>query len=180
MTEDVFFDDGDDDEMPKMWQEFYRSIDLKLDSIRPKRASLKERDWREPVYGWARNHIPDESTIIHRFAEKEVDRREAQATRRGNDILKLYWEGQAPLFWNDIGQWPIKVDREQRVRLDACTPQDFEDAATLLQDTALKTYNHAMMVVQAERELARRARDAGLIIVALLGDLSPRSEQRGA
>jgi hypothetical protein len=173
-------DDAHDDEVPLMWREFSQQIDKRLDALRPKRASMKERDWREPVYGWARNHIPDESNLIRRFAEKEVDRREEQATKRGNRELRRWMDGQMPLVWADIGSLPVKVNNELRVRLDAVTPQDLEDAAKLVQDEGLKVYAETLRLAECERDLARLAREAGLLVVALLGDLAPRIEQQAA
>jgi hypothetical protein len=162
------------DETPLMWREFHQEIDRRLDALRPKRASMKERNWREPVYGWARNHIPDESNIVKRFAEKEVDRREEQATKRGNRELRRWMDGQIPLIWSDIGSLPVKVMDDLRVRLDSVTPQDLEDAAKLVQEDGFKVYQETLRLAECERELASRARQAGLLIVALLGDLPPR------
>lgn len=173
-------DDTLDDDMPLMWREFHQEIDRRLDARRPARASMKERDWREPVYGWARNHIPDETNIVRRFAEKEVDRREEQATRRGNRELRRWMDGQMPLIWSDIGALPIKVNDELRVRLDVATPQDLEDAAKVVQSDGLKVYQETIRLAECERELARRARDAGVVVVALIGDQPPRIQEDAA
>lgn len=169
-----------EDETPIMWREFHQEIDRRLDARRPKRASMKERDWREPVYGWARNHIPDESNIVRRFAEKEVDRREEQATKRGNRELRRWMDGQMPLIWNDIGALPVKVRDDLRVRLDAVTPQDLEDAAKIVETDGFKVWQETQRLGECERELARRARAAGFVIVALIGDLPPRLQEQAA
>lgn len=161
-------------EGPMMWKEFHREIDRRLDALRPKRASIGDREWRESVYGWARNHIPDETNIVRRFAEKEVDRREREATTRGNRELRRWMDGQIPLVWADLGALPVKVDEQLRVRLDAVTPQDLEDAAKLVQSDGLKVYQETLRLAECERELASRARSAGVTIVALLGNLPPR------
>jgi len=179
VTEDDLYDEIDD-EAPKMWKEYHRQIDQRLDRIRPQRAGAGEKEWREAVYGWARNHIPDESTIVRHFAEQEVDRREAQATRRGNAHLRQWMEGQIPLVWNDIGCLPVKITRDLRVRLDAVTPQDLDDAARLVQDAGLQVYTETLLLAEAERDLASRARQAGLVVVALLGDLPPRVQAQAA
>lgn len=141
---------------------------------------MGEREWREPIYGWARNHIPDESNIVKRFAEKEVDRREREATTRGNKQLRRWMDGQMPLVWNDIGALPIMVDKQLRVRLDAATVQDFEAAANLIQADGLRVYQETLRVAECERELAGRARQAGVVIVAMIGDQPPRIEEDAA
>lgn len=87
-----------------------------------------------------------------------------------------------PLVWADIGALPlpVKVNEQLRVRLDAVTPQDLEDAAKLVQDDGLKVYQETLRLAECERELAQRARIAGFLIVALLGDLPPRIEEEAA
>lgn len=174
--------DRDDilEDAPLMWKEFHHEIDRRLDALRPKRTSMRERDWREPVYGWARNHIPDESNLVRRFAEKEVDRREEQATKRGNRELRRWMDGQIPLVWSDIGALPIMVDDQLRVRLDAATPQDAEDAARKVQADGLKVYQETLRLAECERELASMARRAGLTLISLLGDLPARISEDAA
>ncbi len=158
------------------WAEFRHEIDRKLDELRPERGSQSEKEWRAPVYGWARNHIPDESNLVRYFAEAEVDRREGLATKRGNLLLRRWAKGQMPLFWVDLGPLPVVVEKV-RIRLDAVTPDDIEDAARELEHQGKATYDEVLLLVDGMRDLGRNARRKGLSVVALLGDLKPRTDR---
>lgn len=160
------------------WAEFRAEIDRRLDQRRPARSSQSEKDWREPVYGWARNHIPDESNLVRHVAEHEVDVREGRATKRGNKFLRHWAKGQMPLLWADLGALPVLVEGV-RIRLDAVTPDDIEDAARELDRNAKNVYDEVLVLTDGMRDLARSARRQGLPIVALLGDLKPRGTDEG-
>jgi len=168
-----------DDDVNMMWTQFRREIDKRLDAIRPQRASVGEKEWREPVYGWARNHIPDETNLVRRFAEREVDTREREATKRGNEHLRRWMRGQLALTWADIGPLPVKVGK-LRIRLDAATPEDLDDAAGEVQADGLRTWNEVLLLAETMRDLAKQARHHGYVVVALLGDLPPRHEEEPA
>lgn len=154
------------------WTEYRRQIDRLLDEHRPARANAGDKDWREPVYGWARNHIPDESNLVRHFAERSVDGREGQATKRGNRVLRLWLHGQTPLEWKICGPLPIVANRV-RVRLDAAIPDEVEDAATELRHRGKLTYDEILLLSEGLQRLARLARRAGLAKVSLIGDLPP-------
>lgn len=171
--------DTEYDDTPMMWKEFHREIDRRLDDRRPKRASVGEKEWREPIYGWARNHIPDETNLVRVFAEQIVDRREGEATKRGNEHLRRWMHGQMPLTWADVGPLPIKVEK-LRIRLDAATPDDMEDAANQVQAEGAKTWQEILLLADTMRDLARQARHAGYVTVARLGDLPPREDAEAA
>lgn len=160
------------------WGEFREQITERLNTVRPERASHDDKDWREPVYGWARNHIPDESNIIRYFAEKEVDAVEARATRQGNKLLRQWAKGQRPLIWSDLGPLPVIVEKV-RIRLDAVGPDDIEDAARELEVAAKATFDEVVLLGLCLRDLARMARRQGLDRVAQLGDLDPRITDDG-
>jgi hypothetical protein len=157
------------------WAEYHTEIDKRLDALRPQRSSSGDKDWREQVYGWARNHIPNESNLVRHFAEKEVDGREAKATRRGNKMLRRWAKGQIPLLWSDLGPLPVVVDRT-RIRMDALTPDDMDDAAQELRSTAKQVFDEVMILSESLVDLARAARRAGCSFVAEIGDLDPRGE----
>lgn len=158
------------------WAEYHAEIDKRLDALRPKRSSSGDKDWREPIYGWARNHIPNESNLVRHFAEKEVDQREGKATRRGNKMLRRWAKGQIPLVWSDLGPLPVVVDG-QRIRMDALTPDDMDDAATELHSNAKQVYDEVEILSMSLRDLARTARRAGCSFVAEIGDLDPRGTE---
>jgi hypothetical protein len=158
------------------WAEYHAEIDKRLDALRPRRSSSGDKDWREQVYGWARNHIPDETNLVRHFAEKEVDSREAKATRRGNRLLRRWAKGQSPLLWSDLGPLPVIVDGV-RIRMDALTPDDMDDAARELRSNAKQIYDEVLILSESLEDLARSARRAGLSFVAELGDLDPRGAE---
>lgn len=158
------------------WAAYHSEIDKRLDEIRPRRSSSGDKDWREPVYGWARNHIPDESNLIRHFAEKEVDRREATATKRGNDLLRRWAKGQMPLLWSDLGPLPTLVDGV-RIRMDALTPDDMDDAAREQRSKAKQVYDEVLILSESLEDLARTARRSGCSFVAEIGDQDPRGAE---
>ena len=162
-----------------MWKAYHREIDQRLDELRPERVGAGEKEWREPVYGWARNHIPDESNIVHHFAEQIVDRREGQATKRGNEHLRRWMHGQMPLTWADLGPLPIRVGK-LRIRLDAATPEDLDDAAGEVQADGARTWQEVLLLAETMREIAKLARRAGLATVAKVGDLPPHESDEAA
>lgn len=155
------------------WVDYRRRIDQILDEDRPERASVGDQSWRHRAYGWARNHIPDEEHLVRHFAEQEVDRREREATKAGNAIIRRWLHGQAPLDWALLGPKPIKVDELLRVRLDAATPDDIEDSARLLETKGKAQYDEVIALANGMRDLARAARRAGHAYVALLGNQDP-------
>jgi hypothetical protein len=154
------------------WAEYHAEIDRRLDEVRPPRAGVGETDWREPVYGWARNHIPNEPDLVRRTAKRVVDLREGEATKRGNVFLRAYGHGQQMLDWAMLGALPIKVG-EVRVRFDAATPEDLEDAARLLERNAKRQYDEEVLLVGVMRDIARDARRGGFAFVAQIGNLTP-------
>lgn len=157
------------------WAEYHAEIDKRLDAIRPQRSSSGDKEWREEVYGWARNHIPNESNLIRHFAENEVNNREAKATRRGNRMLNKWAKGQMPLLWSDLGPLPVVVDRT-RIRMDALTPDDMDDAARQKRSEAKQVYDEVLILSECLEDLARMARRAGCTFVAEIGDQDPRGE----
>jgi hypothetical protein len=170
------FDDGDRRrERTAQWNDFRREIRERLNEVRPPRVDENDRAWREQVYGWARLHMPDETELVRRVAQREVDNQEGHATKRANDLLRDYWQGRAPLDWSVAGPWPIRVDGV-RIRLDAATPADVDTAANQLAVDLTKTHQAGLAAVQAMHFLADTAREAGYTTVARIGDLPPRKE----
>lgn len=68
---------------------------------------------------------------------------------------------------------------EIRIRLDAVTPDDIEDAARELDRAAKNVYDEVLILTDGMRDLARTARRQGLSTVAFLGDLKPRGTDEG-
>lgn len=152
------------------WAEFRAGIVQRLDEVRPPRAGINETDWREPVYAWARNHMPNETMLVRKVAVDQVNNRERDATRRGNDFLRRWILVQVPLFWSDIGYLPIRLG-EQHIRLDASTPADMRQFAREIRAHAKQRFDSELLVADAAEELAERATQAGLLLISKLGDL---------
>lgn len=155
------------------WAAYHAEIDRRLDQLRPQRSSSADKEWREDVYGWARNHIPDERNLVRFFAEKAVDIREASATRRGNLLLRHWAKGHLPLLWSDLGPLPVRVNG-MRIRMDALTPDDMDDAAREQRSKAKQVYDEVLILSESMEDLARTARRAGCSFVAEIGDQDPR------
>jgi hypothetical protein len=155
------------------WAEYHRVIDQMLDEDRPPRSLPSERDWMERAKGWARNHIPNESGIVRYFADKEVETREGRATRVGNDVIRLWMKGQAPLDWTIDGRKPIKLRDGTRVRLNAATPTDLFDAARALARQLKITYDNGMVTARGMWSLGMEADRRGLDVAEWLGPLEP-------
>jgi hypothetical protein len=176
--------DYDNDELGRKrheqaWAEFREKIRDLLNDARPERVDENDRVWREPIYGWARAHMPDETQLVRREARRVVDHMETQATKRGNDLLRDWWQGREPLDWSLVGPYPVRVDGV-RVRLDHATTRDIAVAAAQLHVVNEKTYEAAEAAVAAMRDLVSRAEQAGLTVVAQLGDLPPHQKPRAA
>jgi len=156
-----------------LWADFWRQIDLKLAEARPARAGVDDRAWREEVYGWARNHIPNEANLVRTTAQQQVDNREKIATRRGNDWLRAYYDtGRGPLFWDAT---PIRVG-EEHVRLDAATIRDGVNFEQERRRSAKQKYDSELVACDAMHELVEMAREQGYMRLSQLGDLPPRSK----
>lgn len=158
-------DDGDD----KSWKEFRAAIRERLNEHRPDRVGAGETEWREKDYAWARNHMPDESRLVRVVAKQEVDRQEALATRKGNDILRRYIQGESPLEWALLGPYPITIDG-LRIRWDAATPDDADDAAREYLDDSKRRYDKEVVLGHGMQDLSRKARREGHSKVAQIGD----------
>lgn len=159
------------------WAEYRTKIRDLLNDARPLRVEDGDKAWREPIYGWARAHMPDETQLVRREARRVVDHIEGVATKRGNELLRDWWQGREPLDWSLVGPYPVRVD-EIRVRLDHATTRDVAVAAAQLHVANEKVYEAAEAAVAAMRDLVARAERAGLTVVAELGDLPPHQQPR--
>jgi hypothetical protein len=157
------------------WQQYYRDIDRLLNEIRPPRAGKSEKEWREPAYGYAANHMPDQRGAVRNLAKAHVDRRETLASRHGNDIIRAYGQGQTPLEWALLGPLPFTIGK-LKVRFDAATTEDVEDGAREQELTAKQRYDAELIVIATMRDLARSARRQGYEFVVQLGDLPLRND----
>jgi hypothetical protein len=170
------FPDDDD-----LWGEFWEEIDRRLNLARPARSSPIDRGWMQPIFGWARNHIPNEENLVRHFAEREVVARESKLNRKANRLLKRYASGQQALTWTDLGPLPFTLDTAGlRVRFDAATPDDFEGHARHIRGRAKQTFQSELAVAAALDDMAKMARVAGHARVAMLGDLPIREDGRYA
>jgi hypothetical protein len=160
----------------QVWGPFRAEIARRLNELRPERITMGETDWREPVYAWARNHMPDESHLVRHVAKREVDRQEREATKRGNDLIRDYGHGRMPLEWSLVGPYPVNVDKV-RVRLDVATPDDIDAATVELLAKGRQTFEEVMLLVETLRYLAQRARSEGHATVAAIGDLPAREQE---
>lgn len=151
------------------WKVFIAGINERLNEHRPARVGRSEEDWREPVYAWARNHMPDESHLVRTIAKREVNRVEGDAAKRGNKMLRQYAHGQAPLYWGELGPYPMIIN-EMRVRWDAATPDDVDDAAQEIRSNGKRQFDEVTILADTMQELARSARKSGLDKIALIGD----------
>ncbi len=165
-----------DDESKDMWASFRAQIDARLDASRPQRCSATEREWREPIYAWARNHMPDETQLVRRIAQREVDSREGIATKRGNIFIRDYMHGRVPLSWSLVGPLPVRVGK-LRIRLDVATPKEVEDAARELVAAGQAILDEVALLAEGLTELAEEARAKGFLTVALIGDKPPKLQQ---
>lgn len=155
------------------WAAWHRKIDELLDQCRPRRYDTKDKSWYEDVIGYAANTIPNQYKVIRVFVEQDVARREAQATRTGNEQMLRYADGVAPLCWFDIGRKPFAVG-STRIRLDDGTPDDYEQCVYEQRSKAKANYDRVIFRTSVMEELARTARMRGVPIVAMIGDLPIR------
>jgi hypothetical protein len=176
-------EDGRDDR--DLWKDWRQQIAEDLDGHRPDRYGRGETDWMGPVIARARGRMPtDDALVIRRHVEREVRNQETQASRRGNDLVRQWREGQRPLDWQVFGPCPIvvggdKPSDEVHVRLDAASLQDVRDAIDAGHSRNLANYNRAELALDGYRVLERRAAAAGYEQLSLLGDLPPYGTEEG-
>lgn len=168
-----------DRQYDRQWSEFRSDIDEMLDQHRPQRSVASEKEWLEPIYAWARNHMPDESRLVRIIAKQEVDRREGIATKQANHLLRDYMHGRAPLSWALVGPKPMRVGK-LRVRLDVATPKEVEDGARQLLIEGQQVFDEVAILVACLEELAEEARQKGYLTVALIGDKPPHTQTDAA
>jgi hypothetical protein len=128
-------DDANDDEK----EELSQLIDRLLAEMRPERYDIADKDWMAAVIEKASDELEamDRDDLIADVARRRVHGREAQATRKANDFLRLIARtGQLPLGWGEGDEWklmqggvlrlPISIEK-LRVRLGAASPNDLEE-----------------------------------------------------
>lgn len=124
------------DETPSEKQ-LTHDIDEELAKVRPERYSAEGKDWMESVVDMAAGQLNDRKVeeLKRDLARRRVYRREAEATKKTNKVLReIYEEGRLPFGWGDP-EWeealhyllhlPLSIAR-QRVRLGVASAQDLE------------------------------------------------------
>lgn len=164
----------------ELWRDWRKQIADDLDKHRPERYGRGETDWMSPIIARARGRMPtDDAVVIRRAVEREVKSEEAQATKRGNNLVREWQEGQRPLDWRIFGPCPIVVGTI-KVRLDVATRQDVRDAIDEAHAKNLANYNRAELGLEGYRNLERRAAAQGYEQLSLLGDLPPNGREEKA
>lgn len=106
------------------------TIDDRLNLARPDRYEPGDESWLQSIIDDIANEIPSYDAR-QRVARDIVIRREAEATKRTNRVLRdVIRSGQLPFDWFDIRRWPLGVG-DQRVALGACTSDDFREFANI-------------------------------------------------
>jgi len=162
----------DVDEGVQMLAEWREQIALRLNRDRPTRYSRADGAWMEPTISWARAHQPlDDVEVVRLAARNAVVDQEAKANRKANSLIKRY-AGQGVLFWSDLGPLPFTLDERSgfRVRFDAATPDDFDQKAELVRESADRRHEAEYVVADWLEAMAMEARAAGYERVAQIGD----------
>ena len=76
------------------------------------------------------------------------------------------------MFWSDLGPLPFTLDESSgfRVRFDAATPDDFDQKAQLVRESADRRRDAEYVVADWLEAIATEARAAGYERVAQIGD----------
>ena len=109
--------------------------------------------------------------------DKEVERREGEAARAGNNAVRAWMKGQAPLDWSIDGRKPVKLRDGTRVRLDVATPTDLFNAARTLARQLKVTYDNGMIAARGLWILGAETDRRGLDVAIWLGTLAPGAAQ---
>jgi hypothetical protein len=130
-------DETELDETPSDKQ-LTHDIDEALAKVRPERYDAGDKDWMDDVVESVRQSLADraEDEVIRDAARRRVYRREAEATKRTNRLLRDIDEtGQLPLGWGDGDKWrellfdllhlPLSIAR-RRVRFGVASANDLE------------------------------------------------------
>lgn len=113
-------------------------IDEALARVRPERYDASDKDWMDEVVETVREMLEERrrDEVIRDAAARRVYRREAEATKRTNRILRDINEtGRLPLGWGEGDDWrtvlfdllhlPLSIAR-QRVRFGVASAHDLE------------------------------------------------------
>lgn len=113
-------------------------IDEALGKVRPERYDAGDKEWMDEVVELVQEAAErrDRADVFADWARRRVYRREAEATKRTNRILRdIDATGQLPLGWGEGDSWrellfdllhlPLSIARE-RVRLGVANAQDLE------------------------------------------------------
>jgi hypothetical protein len=117
-------------------------------------------------------HQPlDDVEVVRLAARTAVVDQESRANRRANGLIKRY-AGQGVLFWSDLGPLPFTLEERSgfRVRFDAATPDDFDQKAQLVRESADRRRDAEYVVADWLEAVATEARAAGYERVAQIGD----------
>lgn len=143
-------------------------IDQALDAGRPDRYQPGDEGWLDPIIDAIAADIPD-AEARRRVARDIVVRREAEATKRTNRVLReVVATGQLPLDWMDIQRWPLGVG-EFRVALGACMADDFRDFANIERRRAANEFATRNESCEGAIFLADLIDDKGVVFASDLG-----------
>jgi hypothetical protein len=160
------------------WAAWKESIRNELNRLRPDRYDAGDKEWMEPVIGLAAQTMPNQYKAVRVHAESVVSNLDGGATRAANQEILKWADGHKPLFWHELGALPFSCGK-LRIRLDAGTPDDYEQAAYEQRASAKSTYDRTLFRATALEELASTARHRGLTIVSGIGDLPIRQTPEG-
>lgn len=130
--EDVELDETPDD------KQLTHDIDEALARVRPERYDADDKEWMDEVVESVRAALAQraQDEVLRDVARRRVYRREAEATKRTNRILRDIDEtGQLPIGWGEGGTWrdfffdllhlPLSIARK-RVRFGVASASDLE------------------------------------------------------
>lgn len=122
--------------------------------------------------------MPNQHRAIRVHAESEVAKIEGLSTRKANEKILDYADGRKPLSWLEIGPFPFSCGK-LRIRLDAGTPDDYEQASYEQRVKAKRDHDRALFRATCLDELAKTARHLGKTVVSEIGDLPIRPMPEG-
>lgn len=154
-------------------EKFYRDeIERLLNKYRPNRVPTGDKEWKRPVYEFAREHLPNPMRAIERAADQEVDGVDGRATQKANAWLRRWAKGLEMLDWALLGPLPATINGI-RVRFDALDADDLEMWADEREAEAKATFDEVMTMVDGARRLAKLARSQDARRVSDLGNQEP-------
>lgn len=169
---------------------FDEMVTRRLNMARPDR--YKSFDWVDDVAESIDIDDIDVTMAAREWVRSKCRKAEGVATKSGNRMFRdFYKNGQLPLEWESIAEFPISIENvvvvdgkaktvKERVKLGAATTSDFSAWADAEQKAADRDHAARLDAVAGAREIAACMKRAGIITFTEWARTAPVAEDGAA